>query len=155
MKKLNYDVHCAFMLYKRLHLIFRCKITPQNSIVLLGVGSRPAAQDFISQSISLNFRPWNPQKKTVYYRVSQKRCTNRKLLEPRCMGFITSAVVGTTWAWKVFFWSFLTKTKQDQAPPSHVHGEIWSNSIQLWLWFVLLVHLFGTPCTTRDTQFLG
>ena len=25
-----------------------------------------------------------------------------------------------------YFWSFLTKTKQDQALPSHVHGEIFS-----------------------------
>ena len=26
--------------------------------------------------------------------------------------------------WKVFFWLFLIKTKQDQAPSSHVHGKI-------------------------------
>ena len=39
-----------------------------------------------------------------------------------------SPVVGTTWAWKVFFWSFLTKTKQDQAPPSHVQGKIWPDT---------------------------
>ena len=34
------------------------------------------------------------------------------------------AVIGTTWAWKVFFWSFLTMKKQDQAPPIQVHGKI-------------------------------
>ena len=31
------------------------------------------------------------------------------------------------------FWSFLTKTKQDQALPSHVHGKICPHSTQFWL----------------------
>ena len=44
-----------------------------------------------------------------------------------------SPVAGTTSAWKVLFWSFLTKTKQDQATPSHVHGKIWPHSTQFRL----------------------
>ena len=40
------------------------------------------------------------------------------------------------------FWSFLTKTKQDQAPPSHVHGKIWPHSTQFWLWFCSIGALF-------------
>ena len=38
-----------------------------------------------------------------------------------------SPVVGTTWAWKVFFWSFLTKIMQDQVPPKSCP---WSNLAQ-------------------------
>ena len=62
------------------------------------------------------------------YRVSQKNvqiecCWSQGVQAP-------SPVVGTTWAWKVFFWSFLNKTKQDQAPRSHVHGKIWPYSAQ-------------------------
>ena len=34
----------------------------------------------------------------------------------------------------VFFWSFLTKTKWDQAILSHVYGKIWSRSTQFWFW---------------------
>ena len=26
--------------------------------------------------------------------------------------------------WRLIFWLFLTKTKQDQAPPSHIHGKM-------------------------------
>ena len=55
-----------------------------------------------------------------------RKCTNR--MEPWCYGAqAQSPAVGTTWTWNVFFgllWSFLAKTKQDQAPPSHVHGKI-------------------------------
>ena len=35
-----------------------------------------------------------------------------------------SQVAGTPCVWKLIFWSFLTKTKPDQAFPSHVHGKI-------------------------------
>ena len=48
-------------------------------------------------------------------------------------------LTGTTWAWKVFFWSFLTKTKQDQVPPSHIH------STQFWLWFCSITTFFWAP----------
>ena len=34
-----------------------------------------------------------------------------------------------------YFWSFLTKIKQDQVLPSHAHKEIWPNSNQFWLGF--------------------
>ena len=36
------------------------------------------------------------------------------------MVLVQSPEAGTPWAWKMFFWSFPTKTKQDQALPSHV-----------------------------------
>ena len=35
-----------------------------------------------------------------------------------------SQVAGTLYVWKLIFWSFLTKTKPDQAFASHVHGKI-------------------------------
>ena len=35
-----------------------------------------------------------------------------------------SPFAGTPCVWRLIFWSFLTKTKQDQAPPSHVNGKI-------------------------------
>ena len=61
------------------------------------------------------------------YWVSQKKGTNRMLLEPRCTGSITSS-------WHPLclenFWPFLTKTKQDQVFPSHVDGKIWPQSTQ-------------------------
>ena len=45
------------------------------------------------------------------------------------------------------FWSFLTKTKQDQAlsTSSHVHGKIVPSSIQFWLSFFLFVTFSGHP----------
>ena len=33
-------------------------------------------------------------------------------------------VTGTPCVWKLIFWSFLAKTKPDQAFASHVHGKI-------------------------------
>ena len=36
-----------------------------------------------------------------------------------------SQVAGTSCVWKLIFWSFLTKTKPDQAFPSHVHVRIY------------------------------
>ena len=56
----------------------------------------------------------------LIYRVSQKM--------PNCWNHGAQAkwpVAGTSCVWKNDFWSFLTKTKQDQALPSHVHWEIW------------------------------
>ena len=35
-----------------------------------------------------------------------------------------SPFAGTPCVWRLILWSFLTKTKQDQAPPSHVNGKI-------------------------------
>ena len=35
-----------------------------------------------------------------------------------------SQVAGTLFLWKLIFFSFLTKTKPDQAFPNHVHGKI-------------------------------
>ena len=57
-----------------------------------------------------------------------------------------SPVAGTTWALKVFFWSFLTKTKQDQVPQTQVHGTIYPATTQFWLWFCFIGTFFWTPC---------
>ena len=43
-----------------------------------------------------------------------------------------------------YFWSFLTKTKQDQALPSHIHGKLWPRS----------THFFG-PQQHSEVTFLG
>ena len=56
-----------------------------------------------------------------------------------------------TWhhlAWKVFFWSSLTNTKQDQAPPSQVMSivEFSPTALNFGYDFVLLVQFFGTLC---------
>ena len=37
---------------------------------------------------------------------------------------VQSLVAGTSWAWKILFCSFLTKTKQDQALQRHFDGKI-------------------------------
>ena len=44
------------------------------------------------------------------------------------------------------FWSFLTKTRLDQALQSHAHGKIWPHSLstQFWLGFFSVSHFFGT-----------
>ena len=55
------------------------------------------------------------------YRVSQKR-TFRMLLGPQCTGSIT--ICRHPLCLEIDFWSFLNKTKQDQAPSSHVNGKI-------------------------------
>ena len=47
-----------------------------------------------------------------------KKRTFRMLLDPEWTGSITPCV------WKSIFWSFLTKTQQDQALPSHVHSKV-------------------------------
>ena len=46
----------------------------------------------------------------------------------------------------MLFWSFLTKTKQDQALPSHIDGKIYPTAFNFGYDFVLLVHQFlGHP----------
>ena len=45
-----------------------------------------------------------------------------------------------------WFLLILTKTKQDQALPSNVHGRIWPHSAQFWLWFFSIGTFFwGHP----------
>ena len=48
-----------------------------------------------------------------------------------------------------YFWSFLTKTKQDQALPSHVHGENWPHSTQFWLVFFSFSQFFWDTLYVR------
>ena len=57
-----------------------------------------------------------------------------------------SPFAGTPCVWKLIFWSFVTKTKQDQALPSNVDGRIWPHSAQFWLWFFSICTFFlGHP----------
>ena len=53
------------------------------------------------------------------------------LLEPRCTGSITSSrhPLGL----EMFFKLFLTKTKQDQAHPSHVQGKFGPTALNFLL----------------------
>ena len=60
-------------------------------------------------------------------------------------------VADTLLCLEINFWSFLTKTKQDQALPSHVHGKIWLN---FGYDFFLLVPFFGTPCIYKQLSIL-
>ena len=65
-----------------------------------------------------------------------------------------SQVAGTPCVWKFTFWSFLTKTKQDQAFLSHVHGNIWPHSTQFWVMiFFFYLSLFWAPCTEYNFVF--
>ena len=61
-------------------------------------------------------------------------------------GALAQSPVASTPGMKSVFWSFLTKTKQDQQLPSQVHGKIWAHSTQFWFDFVLLGNFFGTHC---------
>ena len=54
-----------------------------------------------------------------------------------------SLVAGTPFVWKNVFWSFLTKSKQDQTLPCHAHEKILPHSTQ----FLSICQFFGTPCT--------
>ena len=58
---------------------------------------------------------------TALYKVSQKNA-----LSERCWGhsaLAQSQVAGSPCVWKLMFWSFLIKTKPDQAFPSLVHSK--------------------------------
>ena len=48
------------------------------------------------------------------------------------------------------FLSFLTKTKQDQAPPSHVHGKFGPTALHFGYDFVLLMHFLGHPVQPQN-----
>ena len=73
--------------------------------------------------VALEYALWNGVVIDISYRVSQKNVlVHRMLLEPWC-----AAIIAIGWhhlGLESVFWSFLTKTKQDQALPSHVHGKI-------------------------------
>ena len=58
----------------------------------------------------------------IIYRVSQKNGLSECCWSHSALA--QSQVAGTPCVWKLIFWSFLTKTKPDQAFPSHVHGKI-------------------------------
>ena len=73
------------------------------------------------QRLSLNFKT-RSLLINAYVQGVPKKGPNRMLLEPWCIGSIASG-----WhhlGLESVFWSFLTKTMQDQAPPSHAHGKI-------------------------------
>ena len=58
---------------------------------------------------------------------------------------------------KSIFWLFFfTKTKQDQAHPSNVHGKIWPCSTNFgydWWAHYYISNFFETPCILTDLQF--
>ena len=88
----------------------------------------------------LLIRPRPGPKKT---RGCPKKYANRMLLEPWC--------TGTTWAWKVFFCSFLTKTKQDQVPLSHVHGKIKPRQHSIFVMIFFCQYIFlGQPVQVTE-----
>ena len=58
----------------------------------------------------------------LFYKVSQKNALSECCWSHSALA--QSQVAGTPCVWKLIFWSFLTKTKPDQAFPSHVHGKI-------------------------------
>ena len=70
------------------------------------------------------------------------------LLDPQCTCLITNSqhLSQTDFDKPVsanyFVWSFLTKTMQDQALPSHVNGKICPRSTQFWLRFWASAALF-------------
>ena len=73
-------------------------------------------------------------------------CPKKWLIECCCnhSAQAKSPVAGTPCVW-IFFWSFLTKTKQDQVLPSHVHGKIWPHhSILIRIFYIC--QFFGPPC---------
>ena len=47
-----------------------------------------------------------------------------------------SPLAGSLCYWQIVFWSFVTKTKKDQALIRHVHGKIWPCSTQFGLGFL-------------------
>ena len=49
----------------------------------------------------------------------------------------------TTLSWNVFVWSFLTKTKQDQAVPSNIPSKIWPRSTRFRP--IIIFFLLQTP----------
>ena len=65
------------------------------------------------------------------------------LLEPRCTGSITSSrhPLGL----EMFFKLFLTKTKQDQAHPSHVQGKFGPTALNFFYNFFVMVTFLGHP----------
>ena len=61
-------------------------------------------------------------------------------------------VTGTPCLWKLIFWSFLAKTKPNQAFASYVHGKFSPTALNFDYDFVLLVHFFGTPFIYTQTR---
>ena len=85
------------------------------------------------------------------YRVSKK--THFQNATEPTVHWHNHQLANTPYVWKSIFWSFLTKTKQDQALPSHVHGKIWPHSAQFWLWFFSISTFFlGHPVYNYNTS---
>ena len=62
----------------------------------------------------------------------------------RALLFDWSPVACTPCVWTNVFWSFLTKTKQDQTLQSHVRGKIWPHGTHFLLgsFFLLVISLW-------------
>ena len=74
------------------------------------------------------------------YRVSKK--THFQNATEPMVHWHNHQLANTPYVGKSIFWSFLTKTKQDQALPSHVHGKIWPQSAQFRLQLFSISTLF-------------
>ena len=76
------------------------------------------------------------------YRVSQKTgcCwSDRAQLLDHPLLMAISTGLGRPRLWKLFFWSFFsscTKTRQDQALPSHAYGKFLPHITKFWLGFL-------------------
>ena len=74
------------------------------------------------------------------HRVSQKNALSESYWTHSAMA--QTPVADTPLCLEINFWSFPTKTKQDQALPSHVHGKVWPHSAQFRLWFLSISTFF-------------
>ena len=85
----------------------------------------------------------------------KKGVANRMPLEPQFIRSISSSWhpllfnLTQIWTRNCFSWSFLIKTKRDQAPPSRVHVKICTHNTQFWLGFlgsssILSAHFLDT-----------
>ena len=119
---------------------------------VIGLAKYPPALTGSSISLAseqaLALRRWKSLKilKPLHLcRVSQKNALSECCWSQSAL--TQSPFAGPPFFWRLIFWSFLTNTKQDPAPPSHVNGKIKPHSTQLLLLFdfVLLVHFLGHP----------
>ena len=132
----NQDLLCwnCFAFFRRNFLCFLkfCNLITLKTQFIFTICGRPFKK--ITFSPSNNFS----------YRVSQKRCTIEC-----CWNYsaqVISPVTSTPCVRKNVLGPFFTKTKQDQALLSHVHGKIQPHSTQFLLCFFSIGTFFMAPC---------
>ena len=86
-------------------------------------------------------------------------CPKKNALSECCWShsaLAQSPFASTPCVWRLIFWSFLTKTKQDKAPLSQVNGKFSPIALNFSYDFVLYVHFFGdTLYTIYYTSTIG